>query len=178
MKRILLVLSIALICTTARMEAQLKINLDNLASKAKEVVDLSLDSSMLHVAGQFLSAEKSDEAKAKAAIAGLKGVYVKSFEFDKEGQYTLDDLKPIRAQLQAPGWSRIVNVVERSEGAEIYLKTEEGKTAGLTVLAWEAKELTIVQIIGPINLDQLSELGGQFGIPPVAVPKITKKPAK
>jgi hypothetical protein len=178
MKHIVLALSFVMLGTVARMEAQLKINLDNLASKAKAVVDLSLDSSMLHIAGQFLSSEKSDEAKAKAAILGLKGVYVKSFEFDKEGQYTPDDLKPIRAQLQAPGWSRVVNVVDRSEGAEIYLKTEEGKTAGLTVLAWEAKALTIVQIIGPINLDQLSELGGKFGIPPVAVPKITKKPAQ
>jgi hypothetical protein len=87
----------------------------------------------------------------------------------------LDDLKPIREQLQAPGWSRIVNVVDRREGTEIYLKTEEGKTAGLAILAWEARELTIVQIIGPINLDQLSELGGRFGIPPVAVPDVKKK---
>jgi hypothetical protein len=175
MKRILLVLSIALIATAARMDAQLKINLDNLASRAKEVVDLSLDSSMLHAAGQFLSAEKSNEAKAKAAISGLKGVYVKSYQFDKEGQYTLDDLKPIREQLQAPGWSRIVNVVDRRQGTEIYMKTEEGKTAGLTILAWEAKELTIVQIIGPVNLDQLSALGGSFGIPPVAIPDVKKK---
>jgi hypothetical protein len=175
MKRILFVLSLALICTVARMNAQLKINLDNLASKAKEVVDLSLDSSMLQTAGRFLSAEKSNDAKAKALISGLKGVYVKSYQFDKEGQYSLDDLKPIREQLQAPGWSRILNVVDNREGAEIYLKTEEGKTAGLAILAWEAKELSVVQIIGPINLDQLSELGGRFGIPPVAVPGVKKK---
>jgi hypothetical protein len=74
MKRILFVLSLALIGTVARMNAQLKINLDNLASKAKEVVDLLLDSSMLQTAGRFLSAEKSNEAKAKALISGLKGI--------------------------------------------------------------------------------------------------------
>ena len=175
MKRTLFVLSLALICTAARMDAQLKINLDNLASKAKEVVDLSLDSSMLQTAGRFLSAEKSNDAKAKALISGLKGVYVKSYQFDKDGQYSLDDLKPIREQLQAPGWSKILNVVDNREGAEIYLKTEEGKTAGLAILAWEAKELSVVQIIGPINLDQLSELGGKFGIPPIAVPGVKKK---
>jgi hypothetical protein len=41
------------------------------------------------------------------------------------------------------------------------------RIAGLVVIAAEAKELTIVNIVGPIDLDQLSRLGGQFGIPKV-----------
>ena len=60
-------------------------------------------------------------------------------------------------------------------GTEIYLKTEEGKNGRPTILAWEAKELSIVQIIGPVNLDQLSALGGNFGIPPVAVPDVKRR---
>ncbi len=158
--------------------AQLKLNLDNLASKATEVVDLSLDSSTLQVAGNFLSSEKLDEAKAKALISGLKGIYVKSYQFDKEGEYSQEDLQPIRTQLQAPGWSRIVNVVERREGTEIYVKTEDGKTAGLAIVAWEPRELSIVNILGPINLNQLSELGGRFGIPAMPVPGAKAEPKK
>jgi Domain of unknown function (DUF4252) len=176
MRRTVLLSFLLLIGAGTYAMAQLKINLDNLASKAKEVVDLSLDSSTLQVAGRFLSSEKSDEAKVKALISGLKGVYVKNYEFEKEGDYTQADLEPIRAQLQAPGWSRIVNVVERREGTEIYVNTEEGKTAGLVILAWERRELSFVNIVGNIDLDQLSELGGRFGIPPV--PILPAKPVR
>ena len=116
MKRILLVLSIALIATAARMDAQLKINLDNLASKARKSWICRWIPPCCIKPASSSPPKKSNEAKAKAAISGLKGVYVKSYQFDKEGQYTLDDLKPIREQLQAPGWSRILNVVERREG--------------------------------------------------------------
>jgi len=45
---------------------------------------------------------------------------------------------------------------------------------GLVILSAEPKELTVVNIVGPINLDQLSDLGGHLGIPPVQM----EKPAK
>lgn len=44
---------------------------------------------------------------------------------------------------------------------------DKGKIAGLVVIAAEPREFTIVNIVGPIDLDQLSSLGGQFGIPKV-----------
>jgi hypothetical protein len=45
--------------------AQIQINLDGLAPKAKESVEITLDSSMLQMAGKFLSSRKSDDAKVK-----------------------------------------------------------------------------------------------------------------
>lgn len=148
-------------------QAQIKIDLSHLAARATESVDVSLDSSLLTAASRFLSSEKPDEAKVKTMIAGLKGIYVKSFEFDKEGAWNQNDLEPIRKQLAAPGWARIARVTSKSDGesTEIFLRTEGGKTVGLTLLAAEPRELTIVQILGPIDLEQLSELGGKFGIP-------------
>jgi hypothetical protein len=89
-------------------EARLRIdNLEKLASKAAEVVDVTLDQSMLQLAARFMSDRRSqDEAEARELIKQLKGVYVKSFEFDKEGEYSLSDVEAIRTQLHAP-WSRI-----------------------------------------------------------------------
>jgi hypothetical protein len=37
--------------------------------------------------------------------------------------------------------------------------------SGLAVLAVDPKELTIVNIIGPVDLNKLSQLEGQFGVP-------------
>jgi hypothetical protein len=144
-------------------------SLDRLADKASDVVDVTLDSSMLQMASKFLSDKDTDEAKAKKLVAGLKGIYVKSFEFDKAGEYDMADVEPIRSQLKAPGWSRIVGVRSKKSGdnAEVYVRNENGKITGLTVIATEPKELTIVNIIGTIDPEQLSELGGHFGIPKI-----------
>ncbi|HSW50174.1 MAG TPA: hypothetical protein VLH09_08365, partial [Bryobacteraceae bacterium] len=86
-------------------------SIDKLAAKAKETVNISLDGALMQLAGNFLSGRKSDEAKVKQLTAGLKGLYLRVFEFAEEGQYTEDDLAPLRSQLAAArGWSRIVDV--------------------------------------------------------------------
>jgi hypothetical protein len=144
-------------------------SLDRLADKASEVVDVTMDSSMLQMASKFLSDKDADQAQAKKIVSGLKGIYVKSFEFENAGEYNMADVEAIRSQLRGPGWSRIVGVKSKKSGdnAEVYLRNENGKITGLTVIATEPKELTIVNIVGTIDPEQISELGGHFGIPKI-----------
>ena len=150
-------------------ELKLPANLDRLAAKASEVVDVTMDANLLQLASRFLSDKDADDAKVKKLIAGLKGIYVRSFEFEKAGEYQESDVEPIRAQLHTPAWSRIVGVrsVKSGENSEVYIKTENKKIGGLAILVTEPKQLTIVSIEGTIDPDQLSELGGHFGIPKV-----------
>ena len=144
--------------------------LDALAAKASQTVDLNFDESLIQVAAKFLSSKDPDESKAKALVNGLKGIYVKSFEFETEGQYSEADLEGIRSQLRNPAWSRIVNVNSKKEGSvEVYLMHTSGQIIGLAVLASEPKEITVVNIIGPVDLDKLSDLEGQFGVPDLGI---------
>jgi hypothetical protein len=135
--------------------------LNRLADKAKEVVDVSLDASMLQQAAS-LGGSKMDE-KTRSLLKHLKGVYVKSFEFADEAAYTDDDVQAIRSQLQAPGWSRNVSVREDGELTEIYTWREGNAAAGLAVLTAEPRELTVVNLVGPIDVTQLSGLQGLVG---------------
>lgn len=153
----------------AAQEIKIPPSLDRLASKASDVVDVTMDSNLLQLAGRFLSGKDSDDAKVKKLITGLKGIYVRSYEFQKTGEYQESDVEPIRAQLRSPAWSRIVGVRSQKSGenAEVYLKTANNKIGGLVILSTEPKELTIVSIEGTIDPDQLNELGGHFGIPKV-----------
>src|SRR5438067_8932553 len=107
-------------------DSMLQFDWAKLAAKAVEKVDLHLEGPMLEMASKFLSGEnaKGDEAKAKEFVQGLKGIYVKSFKFDKEGQYSEDDVSALRAQLRAPGWSNILDVQEKHESTGIYLRTK------------------------------------------------------
>jgi hypothetical protein len=156
--------------------ARLKLDhLERLANKADEVTDVNLDGAMLKLASKFMDEDEKDpeDAKVREMIKKLKGIYIKSFEFDKEGQYTDADVDSIREQLRGPGWKKMVNVRSKrdKENAEIYVLGDENNMQGLVILAAESKELTVVDIVGPIDLDTLSELGGHMGIPPVEVKK-------
>ena len=160
-------------------ESRLQItNLDKLTAKASEVVDVNIEGAVLQLAINLLSSKKPNEAKIKEIIQGLKGVYVKSFEFEQAGQYSEADVEPIRSQLRGPGWSRIVGVISKkgSENVEVYTKTEGTSLVALAIIAAEPKELTIVNIVGPIDLDKLRELEGNFGIPHLDFEKKKKNP--
>lgn len=152
---------------------QFKFDLDALAAKASDTVDVSLNGATLQFAAKFLDSKDPDEAKVKKLIAGLEGIYIKTFEFKKAGEWTQADLDAIRKQLKAPDWSKIVGVKSAQEGetAEIYLRNQDKKITGVAILAAEPKELTVVNIAGPVDLDSLAELGGHLGIPKMDVGK-------
>jgi hypothetical protein len=151
-------------------DIKMPVNLDKLAAHAKESVDVTLDASMLDLASRFLSKEDPEQRQVKQLVSKLKGIYVRSFEFDKEGQYSLSDVQGIRLQLKSPIWSRIVGVQSTAgENAEIYLKKDGNTIGGLVVIAAEPRELTIVHIDGPIDPEQLSQLGGHMGIPKMSI---------
>jgi Domain of unknown function (DUF4252) len=178
--RLLAVAVVAAACGAAaraqvRYPAQLQIeSLEPLAAKANQVVDVSLPESLLRLVPVHLI--KSDDvstADLKKIVAGLKGVYVRNFEFNGIGEYSEADIAPIRTQLRAPGWTRFVNVVNKRDGrnVEVYLMTapEGARVEGLAILAVEPKQLTVVNIIGIIDIDKLSKLEGQFGIPELGI---------
>lgn len=150
---------------------------EKLAERAAETVNVTLDPQTLSFASKFLS-DKKDEADVKRIVQKLKGIYVRGYEFDKEGEYTEKDLADIRSQLKGPEWSIIVSTHSRRdrEIAEVYLHRD----GGLLVIAAEPKELTVVNIMGQIDPSDLTNLGGQFGIPKMSAPsgKAGKKDGK
>ena len=152
--------------------------LDALAAKATETVDVNIDESLMQMTAKFLSNKDPDEAKVKELVNGLKGIYVRSFEFETEGQYSAADLESIRSQLRNSSWDRIVNINSKKEGAvEVYLMHSAGVISGLAVLATDPKEVTIVNIVGPVDLEKLSALEGNFGVPVLGIeyPKTKRK---
>jgi Domain of unknown function (DUF4252) len=167
-----LVLGVALLCITLPGVAQagkLQLqNLEKLADKAAEVNDVTLDGSLLSFAVTVLKKSNDpDSAQLVELIRGLKGIYVKNFEFDSPGQYSQADVEAIRSQLAGPGWQRIVTSFSKrsNERDEVYLLKEGDKINGVAILVAEAKELTVVNIVGAIDPEKLGELGGHFGIP-------------
>ena len=157
-------------------DIKLPADVEKLSAKAKETVEVTMDGPMLRWASKFLSAEDPEEAKCAKLVANLKGIYVRSFEFDKEGEYSSADVEALRSQLHSPAWSRVVGVRSERDGdnVDIFFKMEDEKMAGIVIIAAEAKELTFVNIVGPLEVDQLADLGGEFGIPKLNPKSLSK----
>jgi len=177
------VLLLAATSVTVRAQsARLQIDqLDSLANKASETVDVKLDEHLMQMTAKFFVSKDPDDAEIRELIKGVKGIYVKSFTFEKEGAYSPAEVDSVMSQLRGGAWSKIIGVTSKKDGdnVEVYLNTAGDQINGLAVLSIEPKEFTVVNIVGPINLEKLVQLEGQFGVPylnlPPPKPKIEKK---
>jgi|SRR5688572_14271340 len=152
-------------------------SLDALAVKASQVVDVNLDERLMQFAAKFLDNKDVDEAAVKKMVNGLKGIHVKVLEFDAEGQYSPADVEALRSQVRSAPWSRIVGITSRKEtNVEVYLLMKGPEVGGLAVIAFGPKELMVVNIVGPVDLDKLSKLEGSFGIPELEIESEKSKP--
>jgi hypothetical protein len=141
-------------------------DLSKLTPLAADVVDVSVDQALLGLASSFMGGEDGDK-EVQALIGGLKGIYVKSFQFDRDGVVDAGVLEQVRSQLNSGHWSRLVTARSSKDRSDVgvYLWRQNGKAGGLAVLSSGPRELTIVNIVGTIDLEQLRKLQGKFGVP-------------
>ena len=160
-----LIAALALPITASAQGTRLNLDLPDMAAKASETTDVTLDGPLLRLAGKFLSSNNADERAAKEMINGLTGIYVRSYEFDHEGEYDKSQAERIRQQL-GPTWKKIVKVTSKTkEDVDIYADTRGDNITGLLIISAEPTEFTVVNIVGPVDLEKLAGLEGQFGIP-------------
>jgi hypothetical protein len=159
-----------LLCARGTSAAEARLELPEfraLESKASETVNVTLDSSLIGLAARFLDPAKPEDATALKAIAGLTGIYVRSFTFDADFPYPQAEVDAVRRQLSGPVWQRLVQVHNRKErnDVDIYVSLDQSRANGLVIIASEPREFTIVNIVGSIDLQKLHQLEGHFGIP-------------
>ncbi|MBI1766538.1 MAG: DUF4252 domain-containing protein [Acidobacteria bacterium] len=142
-------------------------HLDRLFPKAVETIDVTVDSGLLRLASKFLQGSQADQAAVKEILNMIKGVYVKGVEFEHENEFTTQDVETLRQQLQAPGWSRIVGVRSKraGENVEVFMMHNGDIIQGIGVLLNDPKKLMIVNVVGPLDPEKISQLVGRFGIP-------------
>lgn len=163
------VIALLLLVTLATPAFAQKINLDfpGLADRAEEVVDITLDADMLRMAAKFFGNKSADDRAMRDMISGLEGIYVRSYEFEREGEYDRSLVDRVRNQLGA-NWKPLVTVRSKSkENVNILADMRGDRIHGLVIIAAEPREFTVVNIVGPVDIERLADLEGQFGIPHV-----------
>jgi hypothetical protein len=167
LKFILLMLLIA-VPAFAQDPARIQLDhLERLFPKAVETIDVNVDQSLIRLAAKFLKTDKQDEAAIREVMNMVHGVYVKGVEFDNENEFSADDVQRVRTQLSGPGWSRIVGVRSKLKGdnVEVFLMHDSDLIKGIGVLIHDPKKLMVVNVVGPLDPEKISQLSGRFGIP-------------
>jgi hypothetical protein len=155
-------------------------SLDKLDAVAKNRTKVTLDSDMLRLAAGFLGMDKDDKdsASLKSLADNLKGIYIRTYEFEKDGQYSESDVAPLRAYLKQRQWSRIVESREGTDLSEVYVQPlPNGRFGGVAIVSTESRELTVVYISGTMSMSDLAKLSGNLGVPEIDLTPKGPRPA-
>jgi hypothetical protein len=151
--------------------------LNGLETRARDVVEVNIEGKLLDLAKRVLGKMKDQDAqKVGQAISGLKGIYVRVYNFENENEYNMADVDEIRAQLQTPGWERLANVRSKknNQKVDVYTMFTGDVMSGVAVVVSETKSIAVVNVIGPIDIDLLAELSGRMNIPRIEIEKDNK----
>ena len=135
-----------------------------LAARASNVDEVTLSKNMLAFATEVMNVNgnSKDEAAIRNLLDGLDGIYVREYDFDKEGQFTAEQVEQLRKYYETSEWSPVVRERDRKTGesTDIMVKLVNGKSRGMFILDVEPKEISIVLILGPVSKEDLGTLKG------------------
>lgn len=155
--------------------------LNGLETKAQDVVEVNIDGKLLDLAKRVMV--KVDDPNAKKvgqAISGLKGIYVRVYNFANENEYNVADVEEIRSQLNSPGWEKLANVRSKknNQKVDVFTMFTGDVMSGVAVVVSESKSIAVVNVIGPIDIDLLAELSGKMNIPKIDIERDNQEKPK
>lgn len=178
---LLLIFGLTAITAANAQDARLNFEkLNGLETRARDVVEVNIDGKLLDLAKRVtIKVNDEDAKKVSQAISGLKGIYVRVYNFANENEYNVADVAEIRAQLNAPGWEKLANVRSKknNQKVDVYTMFTGDLMSGVAIVVSESKSIAVVNVIGPIDIELLTELSGKLNIPKIDIER-DANPAK
>ena len=172
LKIMLLLFGLTAITANAQ-DARLRFErLNGLENKAQDVVEVNIDGKLLDLAKRVMVKVNDPNSKKIAqAISGLKGIYVRVYNFEKENEYNVTDVEEIRSQLQSPAWQKLANVRSKknNQKVDVFTMFTGDQMSGVAVVVSDSKSIAVVNLIGPIDIDLLAEMSGKLNIPKIEI---------
>lgn len=124
-------------------------------------VQISVGESLLGLVGSLSASEDPETAEL---FKRLNGVRVNVFETESMAEGAVDLIQDISSKLSDRGWESVVTVNSQDEQVRIFMKINEDRIDGITVMAVEENEAVFVNVIGDINPAQLGKVMENFDI--------------
>jgi hypothetical protein len=137
-----------------------------LTARASDVTEVTLGKNMLAFAAKVMNGKDDDDAEVRHLIEGLQGIYVREYEFEKEGEYSAEEIEQLRKYYETSEWTPMVHEHNKKTGetSDVMVKLVNGESNGMFILDVEPKEVSIVLILGTIHMDDLGKLKGISGL--------------
>lgn len=128
-------------------------------------IEVYLRKPMLDLLRKFI---KDEDPELYEIFGKLQLVRVQVFDASRDltDKFDAESAKTVKA-LDQGGWERVVRVNDEGERVFVYLKPSDDYEwiQGIVVIAMEEmEEAVFVNIVGDIHPDDISRLGGHFGV--------------
>lgn len=168
--------------------AKLDVNTEELKGQADEVVEVNLDGKALQEGSKLLAIRDGISGSVKSVLGGIKGIYRKTYRFAAGNSYEEGAVTSIRSQMTNDGWAPMIDVQDKrqNKGLTVYSFTSTDGTSpnGVTVISTDPGEITVLNLVGDIDLDALADVGATLGMPAMSIatteigePKLPLPPA-
>lgn len=162
----LLVLTVVAMAPAQDTEGEAALDFATLEDKADEVVKVNLWGRPLEHAKKLLGLRKNVTDSVRGFMNGLTAVYRRTYRFRGKGA-SKDDVAPVHRQLAEDGWVPLIETEDREkpESLSVYSYSRDDEVAGMTVVTRGPDEVTVLKIMGPMDLEALSAIGTGLGMP-------------
>ena len=132
-----------------------------------EFVEVQVKSNLISLAARLVEKEEPEAAELLRNVE-LVRVNVVGLNDDNRDEMT-KRVEKIRAELDAKGWERNVNVQgKKGEDVGVYTKTRGTEAlAGVTITIIERKNIVLANVVGDIRPEQVAALGESLNIEPL-----------
>jgi len=106
---------------------------------------------------RFASGHIDDDPTTRDLLRGLDGIRIKLYEIDGDASRVAELMEGMNSQLREQDWESIVVMQENGEQVYMLIKMVEGSIVGLTILASDAGEAVIVNVMGDIRPEMFTK---------------------
>lgn len=153
--------------------AKLDIDTEDLKSQADEVVEVNLDGETLQEGSKLLSVRNGINNSVKSVLGGIKGIYRRTYRFALGNPYEEGAMNNLRQQITDGGWAPMIDVQNQtnSSGVTVYSFTSKDSSTpnGITVISNDPGEITVLNLVGDVDLEALATVGETLGMPVMSI---------
>lgn len=152
--------------------AKLDIDTEELKSQADEVVEVNLDGKTLEEGSKLLAVRSGISNSFKSVLGSIKGIYRFTYRFALGNPYEIDAMENLHRQMTDGGWAPMIDVQNQKEntGLTVYSFTSEDDAPnGITVISNDPSEITVLNLVGDVDLEALATVGETLGMPVMSI---------
>ncbi len=118
----------------------------------------------------FAARQVDDDPDVRAMLGGLDGVRIRQYEIRRNSGQVSDHLAAMSQRLEIDGWQLVARLMEADENVHILVRQRHETIEGLTVLALDGREVTVINVMGQLRPENFPRVLAALDVNGPAIP--------